>query len=200
MRLTARGLVCLRGGREVFRNLGFAVGSGEMLLVTGPNGAGKSSLLRLITGLLRPAAGAVELAGGDPELSIAEQVHYLGHQDALKPALTAEENLAFWTDLLRAGPKEPALAAVGLERLGRLPVLYLSAGQRRRLCLARLIAVPRPIWLLDEPTASLDAAAQAMLAGLMRGHLADGGLIIAATHAPMGVEGAQELKLGGPSP
>jgi heme exporter protein A len=200
MRLTARGLVCLRGGREVFRNLGFAVGSGEMLLVTGPNGAGKSSLLRLITGLLRPAAGAVELAGGDPELSIAEQVHYLGHQDALKPALTVEENLAFWTDLLRAGPQEPALAAVGLAGLGRLPVLYLSAGQRRRLCLARLIAVPRPIWLLDEPTASLDAAAQAMLAGLMRGHLADGGLIIAATHAPMGLEGAQELKLGGPFP
>ncbi len=197
MRLTARDLACLRGGRQVFRDLGFQVAGGETLLVTGPNGAGKSSLLRLIAGLLRPAAGSIELTGGDPELTIAEQAHYLGHQDPLKPALTVEENLAFWTDFLRMGPAKPALAAVGLDGLGRLPALYLSAGQRRRLSLARLIAVPRPIWLLDEPTSALDAAAEAMLSGLLRRHLANDGLIVAATHASIGLAGAKELKLGG---
>jgi heme exporter protein A len=196
MRLMTRALACLRGGRPVFHDLGFAVAAGEALLVTGPNGAGKSSLLRLIAGLLRPAAGSIELAGGDPELTIAEQAHYLGHQDALKPALTVQENVAFWADLLRVGPAEPALAAVGLDGLGRLPALYLSAGQRRRLSLARLIAAPRPIWLLDEPTSALDAAAQATLTRLMLTHLAGGGLIVVATHAPIGLEGAQELKLG----
>ncbi len=197
MRLTTRDLACLRGGRRIFRDLGFQVAAGETLLVTGPNGAGKSSLLRLIAGLLRPAAGSIELAGGDPELTIAEQAHYLGHQDAFKPALTVEENLAFWVDFLRTGPAKPALAAVGLDGLGRLPALYLSAGQRRRLSLARLIAVPRPIWLLDEPTSALDTAAEAMLTGLMLSHLANGGLIMAATHASIGLEGAKELKLGG---
>jgi heme exporter protein A len=181
----------------VFRNLSFAVAAGEALAVTGPNGAGKSSLLRLVAGLVHPSGGRLELGGGDPELGIGEQAHYLGHQDALKPALTVGENLAFWVDFLGGGPPQPALAVVGLEQLARLPALYLSAGQRRRLSLARLIAAPRPIWLLDEPTSALDAAAQGMLAELMRTHLAGGGIILAATHGPLGLDGAKELRLGG---
>jgi heme exporter protein A len=196
MRLTASDLACTRGGREVFAGLGFAVGAGAALLVTGPNGAGKSSLLRLIAGLLRPTTGALALEDGDPELTIAEQAHYLGHQDALKPALTVGENLAFWAQFLGGGAAAaPALEAVGLAGIAHLPAAYLSAGQRRRLSVARLIAVKRPLWLLDEPTAALDAAAQRMLANLMASHLAGGGLIIAATHGPIGLEGA-ELRLG----
>jgi heme exporter protein A len=198
MRLLASDLGCIRGGRQVFRDLSFAVGAGEALVVTGPNGAGKSSLLRLIAGLVRPTQGRLALEDGDPELTIGEQVHYLGHQDALKPSLSVHENLAFWADFLGGrGTKVGAgLAAVGLDGLARLPAAYLSAGQRRRLSLARLIAAPRAIWLLDEPTSALDAAAQASLADLMRSHLAGGGLILAATHGPIGLEGATELRLG----
>ena len=200
MRLSASGLVCVRGGRRVFQDLSFAIGQGLALQVTGPNGAGKSSLLRLVAGLVHPAQGRLVLDGGNPELTIGEQTHYLGHQDALKPSLSVRENLAFWANFLGGtGAKikvNAALAAVGIEELGGLPALYLSAGQRRRLSLARLIAIPRPIWLLDEPSSALDAAAQRMLADLMRTHLAGGGLILAATHGPLGLEGAQELKLG----
>jgi heme exporter protein A len=198
MRLLASELGCIRGGRQVFRDLSFSVGAGEALVVTGPNGVGKSSLLRLTAGLVRPTQGLIELEGGDSELTIGEQAHYLGHQDALKPALSVNENLAFWADFLGGGASKLAagLAAVGLDGLARLPAAYLSAGQRRRLSLARLIAAPRPIWLLDEPTSALDAAAQAALADLMRAHLATGGLILAATHGPIGLDGAKELKLG----
>ena len=198
MRLSAVDLTCHRGGRDVFAALSFAVASGEVLAVTGRNGAGKSSLLRTIVGLVRIAGGKLTLEGGDPELTIAEQAHYLGHQDALKTALSVRENLAFWVGFLGAADAkvDAALAAVGLGALADLPALYLSAGQRRRLSLARLVAIKRPIWLLDEPTSALDAAAQGMLTDLMRAHLAGGGLILAATHGPLGLEGAQELKLG----
>ena len=198
MRLTVTELACVRGGRHVFSNLCFAVAAGNALAVTGPNGAGKSSLLRLIAGLLRPAGGLLVFEGGDPELGIGEQAHYLGHQDALKPTLTVAENLAFWTGFLggEAGSVEAALAAVGLGRLDGVPASYLSAGQRRRLSIARLLAVKRPLWLLDEPTAALDAAAQVLLADLMRAHLAGGGLILAATHGSLGLDGAAELRLG----
>jgi heme exporter protein A len=198
MRLLASNLGCVRGGRQVFRDLSFAVGAGEALLVTGPNAVGKSSLLRLVAGLVRPQEGQLELAGGDGELTIGEQAHYLGHQDALKPSLSVAENLAFWADFLGGGRAKgaAALAAVGIGALTHLPAVYLSAGQRRRLSLARLIVVERPIWLLDEPTSALDVAGQAMLAELMRAHLVRGGLILAATHGPIGLDRTVELRLG----
>jgi heme exporter protein A len=197
LRLSASRLGCTRGFRSVFNDLNFQVHSGEALALTGPNGAGKSSLLRLLAGLLRPSAGAVTFEGGAAEQTLAEQAHYLGHLDAFKPALTVAENLDFWTRYLGGAevPTEPALAAVGLTALARLPAGYLSAGQRRRLSLARLIAAPRAVWLLDEPTSALDSAGQGMLAELMRGHLSGGGLILAATHGPLGIE-CKELRLG----
>jgi heme exporter protein A len=203
MRLEGGGLVCIRGGREVFAGLGFAVGSGEALLVTGRNGAGKSTLLRLIAGLVRPAGGQLALIDGDPEQTIAEQAHYLGHLDALKLSLTVGENLRFWASYLGASKPAPeainaALAATGLDALAELPAAYLSAGQRRRLSIARLLAVKRPIWLLDEPTSALDRNAQDTLAALMREHLAGGGIIAAATHGPIGLDRTRELHLGAP--
>jgi heme exporter protein A len=202
IRLSAQDLGCVRGGREVFDGVSFAVAGGEALAVTGRNGAGKTTLLRLIAGLLEPARGRLELSGGAAEATIAEQAHYLGHRDALKLALSVEENLAFWHAFF-GGPDAPAasatLATVGLDGLAGLPAAYLSAGQRRRLAIARLIAAPRPIWLLDEPTAALDTASQARLAELMRSHLAGGGLIVAATHGPLGLEKVKELRLD-PSP
>jgi heme exporter protein A len=198
MRLSAIDLVCRRGGREVFAGLSFAVGSGEALAIRGRNGAGKSSLLRMAVGLVRLAGGRLDLQGGDPELTLGEQAHYLGHQDALKPSLSVGENLHFWASFLGAPAADigPPLGAVGLDALRDLPAGYLSAGQRRRLSIARLLAAPRPIWLLDEPTSTLDAAAQDQLAGCMRAHLAGGGLILAATHGALGIDGAQELRLG----
>lgn len=197
MQLAGIGLACIRGSREVFTDLSFSLQSSEALVVTGPNGAGKSSLLRMVAGLLRAAAGRFELRGGEAERTIAEQCHYLGHQDALKPSLTVAENLAFWTRYLEgAGQPREALARVELDRLADLPAAYLSAGQRRRLSVARLVAVQRPIWLLDEPTTALDRAGQERLAELMQAHLAAGGLIIAASHGPIGLPAARELRLG----
>jgi heme exporter protein A len=197
MRLEGTDLVCVRGGRVVFGELDFSLGGGEALLVTGPNGAGKSSLLRMIAGLVQVAHGWLRLVDGPTDRTIPEQAHYLGHQDALKPALTVAENLRFWAAYFGStGSQAAALATVGLDGVAELPAAYLSAGQRRRLSIARLIAVPRPIWLLDEPTAALDRAAQATLADLMRQHLVGGGLILAATHGPIGIDGASELRLG----
>ncbi|MEA2979195.1 MAG: heme exporter protein [Alphaproteobacteria bacterium] len=197
MRLEASGLTCVRGGREVFSGLGFALSGGEALLVTGRNGAGKSSLLRMVAGLVRIAAGRLAADGGDPEKTVSEQAHYLGHQDALKPSLTVAENLAFWVRYLGGTePPGPALAAIGLAALADLPAAYLSAGQQRRLSIARLLAVRRPLWLLDEPTSALDREAQDALAGLMRQHLDGGGLIMAAAHDPIGLDRAKELRLG----
>ncbi len=198
MRLTGEDLCCERGGRQVFRGLSFGVAGGEALLVTGRNGAGKSSLLRMIAGLVRVAAGTLSLAGGEPEAAIGEQAHYLGHLDALKPALTVRENLRFWAEFLGAGGNgvARALDAVDLATLADLPAAYLSAGQRRRLSIARLVAVKRPLWLLDEPTSALDAGSQKRLADLMRSHLGGGGIIVAATHGAIGLEKARELKMG----
>jgi len=197
--LFGRDVSCVRGGREVFAGLSFQAVAGEALAVTGHNGAGKTSLLRLIAGLLLPAGGTIAIEGGEPELTVPEQAHYLGHRDALKPALSVSENLSFWADLLGGGATRPipdCLAAVGIAHAIDLPAAYLSAGQRRRLSLARLLAIPRLVWLLDEPTAALDVAGQAMFAGLMREHLTAGGLIVAATHGPLGIE-TRELRIGG---
>ena len=199
MRLEGSGLACVRGGREVFSGLGFALSGGEALLVTGRNGAGKSSLLRMVAGLIRVTGGQLAITGADAEKNISEQTHYLGHQDALKPSLTVAENLGFWMRYLGGtGTPQTPLAAVGLAGLADLPAAYLSAGQRRRLSIARLVAVNRPIWLLDEPTSALDREAQDTLKGLMQRHLSGGGLIVAAAHGPIGLDQTRELRLGEP--
>src|ERR1700709_2471281 len=160
MRLSGHGVRCVRGGREVFSGLDFDAAGGEALAVTGANGSGKTSLLRMIAGLLAVAGGAIGLEGGEAELTLPEQAHYLGHRDTMKPALSVLENLSFWRDFLGGEAFEPAesLAAVGLDHAAHLPAAYLSAGQRRRLSIARLLVVRRPIWLLDEPTSALAPA------------------------------------------
>ena len=147
LRFAATGLGCVRGSHSIFDGINFELCAGTALALVGPNGSGKSSLLRLIAGLLRPSTGQIVLDGGAAERTVPEQAHYLGHLDAFKPALTVAENLTFWAYYLgeAAGPPGPALTAVGLEALAGLPAAYLSAGQRRRLSLARLISVPRPL-------------------------------------------------------
>lgn len=200
MRLSGRGVSCARGGRPVFSGLDFEANSGEALAVVGANGSGKTSLLRMIAGLLVLAGGSITIEGGGAELTLPEQAHYLGHRDALKPALSVIENLSFWRDFLGGewSDVRETLATVGLGHAALLPAAYLSAGQKRRLSLARLLTVNRPIWLLDEPGSALDAAGASMFAGMMNDHLARGGLIVAATHGPLGIT-ARELRIGGRS-
>ncbi|MBV8795800.1 MAG: heme ABC exporter ATP-binding protein CcmA [Hyphomicrobiales bacterium] len=200
MRLRAWDLTIERGGRRVISGLSFDAPEGTALIVTGPNGAGKTSLLRALAGFLPIEAGGFALEGGDPERTVGEQAHYLGHADGVKAALTAAENLAFAAAVLggdssRAAQVE-ALAALGLAHAIDFPARLLSAGQRRRVALARLLVAQRPLWLLDEPTTALDAAAQAALATIMQAHLKGGGILVAAVHAPLGLDGAQELSLG----
>jgi heme exporter protein A len=200
MRLSAWDLTIERGGRRLFAGLSFAVEQGVCLIVAGPNGAGKSSLLRALAGFLPVEAGGFALEGGDAERTVGEQAHYLGHVDGIKGTLTAGENLAFAAAMLGGRSTREAqlaaLARLGLEHAIDFPARLLSAGQRRRVALARLLVAERSLWLLDEPANALDAAAQAALAAIMRAHLGGGGIIIAAAHAPLGLDGAQEVKLG----
>lgn len=197
MRLVAENLVGARGGERVFGPLDIDIESGAALIVTGENGSGKSTLLRILAGLLRPAAGRVRLEGGEEE-TVAAAAHYLGHQNAMKPALSVAENLAFWRDY-HGSPGlsvAEALEEVGLPETGHLPYGYLSTGQKRRVAIARLIVSRRPLWLLDEPTAGLDARSERRFAALAAAHLARGGLVVAATHVPLGIEGARGLAMG----
>lgn len=196
MQLIARNLTCVRGGRTVFEDLSLAVDGGTGLLLRGPNGAGKTSLLRTLAGFLRQAGGTIALEGSDPETPLSEQCHYVGHLNGVKRALTVAENLAFWSRYLAGGGIAAGLERLRLSELADIPAGYLSAGQSRRLALARLVVAARPVWLLDEPSVSLDDASRALLADLMRGHLAGGGIIAAATHADLGAAFDQTLVLG----
>ncbi len=179
MRLTGRDLECVRSGRTVFSGLDFAADGGEALAVTGINGAGKSSLLRMIAGLLPVAGGKITFEGTGADLILSEQAHYLGHRDTLKPALTVLENLDFWRGFLGGETADgtASLEKVGLGHAAHLPAGFLSAGQRRRLSIARLLVVRRPVWLLDEPTSALDVKGQAMADDAIADHLRGGGMI-----------------------
>ena len=189
--LEARGLACERGGRVLFRGLDLTLAPGEAALVTGPNGAGKSSLLRVLAGLLPASGGAVAWTGrGQADF------HYVGHGDAVKPALTVAQNTAFWVRLAGQGSVAAGLEAVGLAALADLPARLLSAGQRRRLGLARLFASPAPLWLLDEPTAGLDDAAARAFEHSLEDHLTGGGAAVIATHVPLGPAAARRIELG----
>lgn len=195
--LTAENLAVLRGERVVFAGLSFTLAPGEALLLVGANGAGKSTLLRLLAGLLAPAEGRLLWDGADAladRAAHAARLRYLSHQDALKPALTARENLAFFARLW-GGDAESALAALALAPLAELPARVLSSGQKRRLALARLALAPAALWLLDEPTVGLDAASVERLGLLLAGHRAAGGMVLAATHLPLPLPGARELRL-----
>ena len=197
MELLGHDLTCERGGRIVFRGVSLSLKPGQLMQLTGPNGSGKSSLLRLIAGLNEAQAGSLALAGGSEELTLGQQAHYVAHQEPVKGALSVFENLAFWRDFLGGGDVDEALAAFDLSRLSAYPAGLLSAGQKRRLALARLVLVPRVLWLLDEPTVGLDTASLARLVGVMAAQLDQGGMIIAATHVPLGREPDMRLDLGG---
>jgi heme exporter protein A len=195
--LQATGLAAFRGERLVFRDVNFSVPDGGCLLLTGPNGSGKSTLLRLIAGLLRPAAGTLLWDAEDAFADLpmhAKQVAFIGHQDAVKSGLTVEENLCFAARLTGADIGE-ALAAVGLEELSDLPARMLSAGQKRRLALARLVLSRARLWLLDEPTLGLDIGSVQRFGDMLRDHRSHGGSVVAATHLPLPVSDPAELRL-----
>jgi heme exporter protein A len=198
MRLVADKLSSARGGRDLFAQLSFTVSAGETLLLLGPNGAGKTTLIRTIAGFLAPLTGEVRLEGGSADHTLSEQCHYVGHLNAVKASLTVAENARFWSRFL-GGTRDrldAALESFGLLALSDIPAGYLSAGQKRRLGLTRLLLAERPIWLLDEPATSLDSAAQQVMTDAVNAHLASSGLVIAATHAPLGFAKARELHLG----
>ncbi|MDI7862418.1 heme ABC exporter ATP-binding protein CcmA [Rhizobiaceae bacterium n13] len=205
MRLTAESLAARRGEELIFTNVSFNLEDGGALVLTGPNGSGKSTLLRVIAGLLRPERGRLAVTGAAVETGarVGDLSHYLGHRNAMKQELTVAENLAFWKTFLSGSERtagqdiEEAAEAVGLGDITHLPYGYLSAGQQRRFAMAKLLVAHRPIWLLDEPTAALDASADRMFAGLVENHLGRGGIVIAATHQPLGLEKADEMRMSG---
>ena len=205
MGLYAKNLAARRGDDLLFSQISFELEHGDALVLTGANGSGKSTLLRVIAGLLRPEAGSVSFQphGGGEARSVGEVAHYLGHRNAMKPELSVEENLSFWQDFLGDSEGGSGLSIgeaseeVGLGGIAHLPFGYLSAGQQRRFAFAKLLVAWRPVWILDEPTAALDAAADRMFARLVSNHLGAGGIVLAATHQPLGLEGVKELRMKG---
>lgn len=198
-RFEARELACIRGERPVFRNLSFALEPGGGLILRGPNGSGKSSLLRILAGFLRPASGMVawngENMGHEPEMHRARG-HYVGHLEAVKPALTVSEHLAFWATA--KGVRNPAgniLAALDMKDLADVPGRFLSAGQKRRLSLTRLLATPAELWLLDEPSITLDSDSATRLETMLAQHRAGGGIAVVATHADIALPNAETIDM-----
>jgi len=210
MHLQASDLAAFRGEELIFEGVSFSLTSGEALVLTGKNGSGKSTLLRVLAGLLRQETGTITVtnANGDTDIRLPEISHYLGHRNAMKSELTVDENLSFWrrylgdTHLGDSGGGtgmsiEDAADAVGLSGITHLPFGYLSAGQQRRFAFAKLLVSHRPVWILDEPTAALDASADQLFAGLIEAHRGAGGIVIAATHQPLGLSDARELRMAG---
>ena len=205
MRLTAENLSARRGEDLIFKNISFNLGAGECLVLTGKNGSGKSTLLRTVAGLLRPESGRVTWIsdGAEAGMRAAEACHYLGHRNAMKAELTVSENLSFWREFLGDISGNTGMSVgeaaeqVGLGGITHLPFGYLSAGQQRRMAFAKLLVAWRPVWILDEPTAALDVSAESVFTELIKNHLATGGIVLAATHQPLGLENARELKMTG---
>jgi len=196
MRLFAENLSVARGDRSVFAGLSFSISDGEALIVTGANGSGKSTLLKAVAGFLKPSVGSIGFEGAGED-DAATLCHFLAHANALKPALTVAENLAFWRSFL-GNPSmevETALDEVGLGGLGDLPAGYLSAGQKRRVAIARLLVSHRPVWLIDEPTAALDKRSEGLFTEILKRYLDAGGMAIAATHQPLQIGAPKRLDM-----
>lgn len=204
MQLVIESLAIERGDRRVIDGLSLTVPAASALLLKGRNGSGKTTLIRAIAGLIAPTEGDLELKGGDPDQTLAEQCHLIGHQNGVKATLTVGENLSFWAryldpdadDTTIATRIDEALDTFDLLALEDIPAAYLSAGQKRRVGLARLLLAHRPVWLLDEPTVSLDQHSVTTLATAVKQHVRCGGIAIAATHIPLGIEAAKTLELG----
>lgn len=195
MQLVLKNLTCERGGRALFLGISLTLKDGEGLLITGPNGSGKTTLIKTIAGLLRPLAGSIRLTGETDGATLVERCHLIGHADGVKRALSVKENLDFWSVYLGGSGRPRALERLGLEALGDLPAGVLSAGQRRRLALSRLLAAPRPLWLLDEPAEALDRASKALLADMIKDHMKSGGIVLAVSHTALGCKFSQSLAL-----
>jgi len=195
--LELNGVAIRRGGRLLFEGVDLTLAAGEACALTGANGVGKTSLLRCVAGLVRPEAGAVAFGGLEPSEARGGGLHFVGHHDGLKPARTAREELTFWTRWCGGGDPDAAVEALELAPLLDLEVRRLSAGQRRRVALARMLAAPRPLWLLDEPASALDREGEATLALLLRDHVAAGGVVIAAVHGDLPIAPDIVLDLAG---